>query len=229
MYEIDKSKFGAFISELRKAKGLTQKELAERLFISDKAISKWETGHSVPDITLLVPLSEILDVTVTELLECHRIEKEAGVDVTQMDDVVKKVIHLSEEEKYNRPQIERKNIVFFILCVIISLLELFGLYQLEHVFYFVIPVFTGVIMAMFFGIYFCYMKAFDLKREKIKLASKLYQVRNELGIKQADLQKEGLISQSHLSKIENAEMNISAIMLYHIAKRYGKDINYFLE
>lgn len=73
------------------------------------------------------------------------------------------------------------------------------------------------------------MKAFDLKREKIKLASKLYQVRNELGIKQADLQKEGLISQSHLSKIENAEMNISAIMLYHIAKRYGKDINYFLE
>ena len=73
------------------------------------------------------------------------------------------------------------------------------------------------------------MKAFDLKKEKIKLASKLYQVRNELGIKQADLQKEGLISQSHLSKIENAEMNISAIMLYHIAKRYGKDINYFLE
>lgn len=154
MYEIDKSKFGAFISELRKAKGLTQKELAEKLFISDKAISKWETGHSVPDITLLVPLSEILDVTVTELLECHRIEKEVGVDVTQMDDVVKKVIHLSEEEKYNRPQIERKNIVFFILCVIISLLELFGLYQLDHAFYFVIPVFTGVIMAMFFGIYF---------------------------------------------------------------------------
>lgn len=73
------------------------------------------------------------------------------------------------------------------------------------------------------------MKAFDLKKEKIKLASKLYQVRTELGIKQADLQKEGLISQSHLSKIENAEMNISAIMLYHIAKRYGKDINYFLE
>ena len=73
------------------------------------------------------------------------------------------------------------------------------------------------------------MKAFDLKKEKIKLASKLYHVRTELGIKQADLQKEGLISQSHLSKIENAEMNISAIMLYHIAKRYGKDINYFLE
>lgn len=152
MYEIDKSKFGAFIFELRKEKGFTQKELAEKLFISDKAVSKWETGHSVPDITLLVPLSEILEVTVTELLECRRIEKE--VNVAQMDDVVKRVIHLSEEEKYNRPQVERKDIVFFIVCVVISLLELFGLYQLEHAFYFVIPVFIGSLLAMLFGIYF---------------------------------------------------------------------------
>ena len=152
MYEIDKSKFGAFISELRKEKGITQKELAEKLFISDKAVSKWETGHSVPDITLLVPLSEILEVTVTELLECRRLEKE--VTVAQMDDVVKRVIHLSEEETHNRPQVERKNIVFFIACVVISLLELFGLYQLEHAFYFVIPVFVGSLLAMLFGIYF---------------------------------------------------------------------------
>lgn len=152
MYEIDKSKFGAFISELRKEKGITQKELAGKLFISDKAVSKWETGHSVPDITLLVPLSEILEVTVTELLECRRMEKE--MNVAQMDNVVKRVIHLSEEEKNNRPQVERKNIVFFIVCVIISLLELFGLYQLEHGFYFVIPVFVGSLLAMLFGIYF---------------------------------------------------------------------------
>lgn len=152
MYEIDKSKFGAFISELRKEKGITQKELAGKLFISDKAVSKWETGHSVPDITLLVPLSEILEVTVTELLECRRMEKE--MNVAQMDNVVKRVIHLSEEEKNNRPQAERKNIVFFIVCVIISLLELFGLYQLEHGFYFVIPVFVGSLLAMLFGIYF---------------------------------------------------------------------------
>lgn len=152
MYGIDKSKFGAFISELRKEKGITQKELAGKLFISDKAVSKWETGHSVPDITLLVPLSEILEVTVTELLECRRMEKE--MNVAQMDNVVKRVIHLSEEEKNNRPQAERKNIVFFIVCVIISLLELFGLYQLEHGFYFVIPVFVGSLLAMLFGIYF---------------------------------------------------------------------------
>lgn len=46
MFEIDRKKFGAFVALLRKEKGYTQKELAQRLFISDKAVSKWETGVS---------------------------------------------------------------------------------------------------------------------------------------------------------------------------------------
>ena len=46
MFEIDKVKFGAFVAVLRKERGMTQKELAERLCISDKAVSKWETGVS---------------------------------------------------------------------------------------------------------------------------------------------------------------------------------------
>lgn len=47
MYELDKEKFGQFVAELRKEKGYTQKELAERLYLSDKAISKWERGISL--------------------------------------------------------------------------------------------------------------------------------------------------------------------------------------
>lgn len=73
------------------------------------------------------------------------------------------------------------------------------------------------------------MKAKDLQREKLKLAGKLYQARIELGVKQSDLQKEGIISQSHLSKIENAEINVSALMLSVLAKRYGKSVSYFFE
>ncbi len=46
MYEIDYAKFGTFLSQLRREKGMTQKELAERLFVSDKAVSKWERGVS---------------------------------------------------------------------------------------------------------------------------------------------------------------------------------------
>ena len=50
MYELDKRKFGSFVSSLRKEKGWTQKELAQRLFVSDKAVSKWETGICCPII-----------------------------------------------------------------------------------------------------------------------------------------------------------------------------------
>ena len=54
-YKIDNGKFGAFLVQLRQEKGLTQKELAEKLYVSDKAVSKWERGLSLPDIALLQP------------------------------------------------------------------------------------------------------------------------------------------------------------------------------
>lgn len=72
------------------------------------------------------------------------------------------------------------------------------------------------------------MKAED-KKLKQQLASRLYQVRNELGIKQVDLQNEGIISQSHLSKIENGDISVSAVLLYKLAQRYGKDLLYFFK
>ena len=59
---------GQFISERRKAIGLTQKELAERLGVTNKAVSKWETGGGMPDVSMLKKLSEILEVSVDELL-----------------------------------------------------------------------------------------------------------------------------------------------------------------
>ncbi len=72
MYELDKAAFGQFLAALRKEQGLTQKQLAAKLFVSDKAVSKWERGLSIPDTALLIPLAEALGVTVTELLLCRR-------------------------------------------------------------------------------------------------------------------------------------------------------------
>lgn len=67
---------GGFISELRKEKKLTQKELAEKINVSDKAISRWETGKGYPDVTSLVSLSEYFDVSVNELLAGKRLTVE---------------------------------------------------------------------------------------------------------------------------------------------------------
>ena len=77
---------GKFISEVRKEKGLTQKELAERLNVTDKAVSKWETGRSVPDIALLTPLADALGVTVVEILQGEKIETESLPEVS--DEIV---------------------------------------------------------------------------------------------------------------------------------------------
>ena len=70
-------RIGAFIAECRKAKGWTQNQLAEKLGITDKAISKWETGRSMPDLSLFVPLCTLLDITLNELFagECIAEEK----------------------------------------------------------------------------------------------------------------------------------------------------------
>ena len=68
MYQISNEKFGLFVTELRKKKNLTQKDLAEKLYVSDKTVSKWERGLSMPNVVLLIPIADILDVTVTELL-----------------------------------------------------------------------------------------------------------------------------------------------------------------
>lgn len=68
---------GAFIKQERKAKNLTQAELAQKLMVSEKTISKWECGNGFPDTTLMLPLCEALDISANELLSAKKIgEKE---------------------------------------------------------------------------------------------------------------------------------------------------------
>ena len=65
---MDKYVTGAVIRRLRETKRMTQEELAEKIFVSSKAVSKWETGQGFPDISLLEPLAKALDISVIELL-----------------------------------------------------------------------------------------------------------------------------------------------------------------
>ena len=68
--------FGEFLYELRKEKGMTQADLAENLGVTNKAVSKWETGEAMPETALLLPISRIFDVSVDELLAGRRTETE---------------------------------------------------------------------------------------------------------------------------------------------------------
>ena len=69
---LDNIQFGRFVAQLRKEQNLTQKELAERLHVTDKAVSKWETGKGFPDLKLLDPLAQVLNVSLVELLQGER-------------------------------------------------------------------------------------------------------------------------------------------------------------
>lgn len=86
---MDNIKMGQFIADLRKSKHMTQKDLAGKLNISDKAVSKWERGLSCPDISLLSPLAEILGVSVSALLNGEEPDEESSDDVeTSVDNAL---------------------------------------------------------------------------------------------------------------------------------------------
>lgn len=91
-------KLGAFIAQLRKEKGLTQLQLAELLNVTDKAVSRWETGKNYPDIDMFEDLSKILEVSVSELLEGKRIDKE-NLLTTSEEQTVKQI---KKNKYYNK-------------------------------------------------------------------------------------------------------------------------------
>ena len=122
MFEIDKKQFGLFLSAQRKAKGYTQKELAEKLFLTDKAVSKWERGLSLPDITLLIPLAGLLDISVTELLEGKLLENTEILNAAQIEALVQKA--LAYPEKLPQQSKKKKKLrLIFGLCTLSVLLE----------------------------------------------------------------------------------------------------------
>ena len=105
------AKTGALIAQMRKEKGLTQRELAERVYVSVQAVSKWELGKNFPDLSLMEPLSDILDLTVSELLAGERGE-------APKDELVRDTLRLGEEQL--RPKIKRWRGLFIAAAIVLA-------------------------------------------------------------------------------------------------------------
>ena len=95
---MDAKKTGAFIARIRKEKNMTQAELASRLKVTDKAVSRWERGIGLPDINTLEPLSDVLGVTVLEIMKGERIQEES-VDKEEAVSLLSDTLKMSEKEK----------------------------------------------------------------------------------------------------------------------------------
>lgn len=88
---MNQERIGEFIADCRKEKGLTQLQLAEKLNITNRAVSKWETGKSCPDVSLMLELCNVLGITVNELLSGERIlmedyQKKAEENLMELQD-----------------------------------------------------------------------------------------------------------------------------------------------
>jgi transcriptional regulator with XRE-family HTH domain len=93
---MNQEKIGKFIAYCRKEKNMTQEELAQRLHLTDKAISKWENGRCLPDLSILEPLSKTLDVSINEILSGEKIKEEELKDHT--DKNIIDVVNYSDEK-----------------------------------------------------------------------------------------------------------------------------------
>lgn len=99
---MNQSKTGKFIAQLRKEKEITQKQLAEKLGVSDKAVSRWECGKGFPDVSLLLPICKIFEINANELLagerldekEYHKKAEEHIVELVKKADYKKTVINI---------------------------------------------------------------------------------------------------------------------------------------
>lgn len=109
---MDTIRFGKFIREMRKEKGLTQKQLADLLYVSDKAVSKWENGACFPDIKVLDQLAEHLGVSILELMQSERIQ-EPVIDREEAELAVMDTISQSEQAQIRKQQTGRAKILLF--------------------------------------------------------------------------------------------------------------------
>ncbi len=116
---MDKDKFGKFVASRRKVKNITQKELAEILHLTDKAVSKWERGLSFPDISVLEPLADALDITVMELLKGECIEKESSITAEDAKQLIHDSLAISDAEISRKHTRSKYILIFCIVCLML--------------------------------------------------------------------------------------------------------------
>ncbi len=148
---MDLIKIGKFIAESRKSQNLTQMQLAEKLNITDRAISKWETGRALPDSMIMLELCNILKITVNELLSGEKLSME-NYDKNAEDTLIEMV---KEKEKSDKMLFALEWVIGILSIVVLLIPIIIGAYvQIEEwkrlliVFSGVIPCFIGFFFAV---------------------------------------------------------------------------------
>ncbi len=117
---MNQEKIGKFILKLRREKNMTQQELADKIGVTDRAISKWENGRGMPDLSLMIPLCKELDITINELISGEKIEKKDYQ--SKLEENILKTIDYT-----NRRIINKDKIFKIVVGTIITIILIIGL------------------------------------------------------------------------------------------------------
>ncbi|HIS25696.1 MAG TPA: helix-turn-helix transcriptional regulator [Candidatus Pullilachnospira intestinigallinarum] len=115
--------FGAFVAACRKSQHMTQLELAQKLHITDKAVSRWERGKGFPDISLLVPLSEALGISILELMRSEKLEKEDHYTNEDLKSMVATVAEMKKKSSLESRLIRWTAVPVIALTTLITVLS----------------------------------------------------------------------------------------------------------
>lgn len=140
---MDQSKVGCFIKELRKEKNLTQEQLAEKFCVSRRTVSRWETGSNLPDLEVLVEMSDFFEIDLREILDGERKSEKMNAELKE---TVLKVADYSNEEK--QVIMKRMNWIFIagtILSVVFLIMLSLEPANPSHLYKFIEGVCVGVL------------------------------------------------------------------------------------
>ena len=142
---MDQVKIGKFIADCRKKNNLTQIQLAEKLNITDRAISKWETGKGMPDSSIMIELCEILEITVNELLSGEEIKME-----NYNKEMENKLLEMVEEKERSDKQLLALEVVIGVLSSLVLFIPVFigAFAPIEKEWVRLLIVFSGFIPAL---------------------------------------------------------------------------------
>ncbi len=114
---MDQNKVGSFLKELRKEKDLTQEQLAEEFNVSRRTVSRWETGNNMPDLDILIEMSDFYQIDLREILDG---ERKSGKMNEEMKETVMKVAEYSNGEKNKMAKVTLAYFVLGIISIIIN-------------------------------------------------------------------------------------------------------------
>jgi len=155
---MNQEKIGKFILELRKEKNMTQKELSEKIGVTDRAISKWENGRGMPDLSLLIPLCDALEISINELLSGKKLDKRDYQEKLE-ENIINTIDYTNKKIRKTR-----KVFLIIVLVILISIISIATMFCID------INRMRNNKSVLFSTWGYSYVPPIDIKEDKIEFA-----------------------------------------------------------